>query len=167
MEFTDIVSQRYSVRTFTGKEVPREVIDRILQETATAPSSKNSKSSAFMVVEDPDTLSAISEMRESGSSLIKGAATAIVVLGDESKTDLWRENCSISATFIQLSAVDKGLGSCWVHVFGRSRSKFSSDPDPLVRAGHPEGNAEDYLRELLGVKDGFRIHCVIALGYEA
>lgn len=157
MEFSEVVSSRHSVRVFEDKPVDRAVIDMIIQEASTAPSSKNSRSTAFMIVQDCDTLAAISEMRDHGSSLIKGAAAAIVVLGDESKTDLWRENCSISATFVQLSAVDKGLGSCWVHVAGRPRSKASSD----------SGMAEDYLRGLLGVRDGMRIHCVIALGFEA
>ena len=109
-----------------------------------------------MVIEDKSTLEAISEMRESGSSFIAGAAAAIVVLGDEEKTDLWVDNASISTTYLMLSAVDKGLGSCWVHVNGRPRSKTDAS----------KGMAEDYVRELLGVKDNMRILCVLALGYE-
>lgn len=156
MEFNDIIAARHSVRRFEDKEVSRELIDIIINQAQTAPSSKNTKSSAFMIIEDADTLEALSQMRSFGSALIKGAKAAIVVLGDESKTDLWRENCAISATFIQLSAVNLGLGSCWVHVNGRVRSSDGSVP----------GLAEDYVRELLGVRDGMRIHCVVALGYE-
>ena len=110
-----------------------------------------------MVIEDRDTIAAISEMRDRGSAFVKDAPAVIVVLGDETKTDLWVDNCSISATFIQLAAVALDLGSCWVHVNGRPR--ISTDP--------AAGTAEDYLRNLLGVKDGLRIHCVIALGYPA
>ena len=157
MEFSEVISKRHSVRRFTGEAVPRFVIDGIIDEAQTAPSSKNTRSTAFMVIEDADTLVALSEARESGSALIKGAAAAIIVLGDESKTDLWRENCSISATFLQLSAVDKGLGSCWVHIFERKRSKNQDD----------KSLAEDYVRNLLGVREGMRIHCIVALGYEA
>ena len=110
-----------------------------------------------MVIEDKDTIAAISEMRDIGSSFVKDAPAAIVVMGDESKTDLWVDNCAISATFIQLAATATGLGSCWVHVNGRPRSKSDSSL----------GDAETYLRELLGVKDGMRILCVIAVGYPA
>ena len=85
------------------------------------------------------------------------AKAAIVVLGDSRKTDLWEVNCAISATFLQLSAVEHGLGSCWVHIAGRQRSKDGSIP----------GNAEDYVRKLLGIEENMRILCLIALGYEA
>ena len=157
MEFFEVVAKRHSVRKYEDRPVEKELIDRIISAAGTAPSSKNTKSTAFMVIEDRDTIAAISEMRDRGSAFVKDAPAVIVVLGDETKTDLWVDNCSISATFIQLAAVALDLGSCWVHVNGRPR--ISTDP--------AAGTAEDYLRNLLGVKDGLRIHCVIALGYPA
>ena len=157
MEFSKVIAARHSVRSFKDRPVDREVIDAILDQTATAPSSRNSKSSAFMVIEDKDTLAALSEARSSGSGLLKGAACAIVVLGDTSKTDLWIENAAISATYIQLCATNLGLGSCWVHVNGRLRDKH--DPS--------KGLAEDYVRDLLAIRDGFKPLCIVALGYEA
>lgn len=155
MDFFEVVAKRHSVRKFDSRPVEKELIDRIISAASTAPSSKNTKSSAFMVIDDRDTIAAISEMRDRGSSFVKDAPAVIVVLGDETKTDLWVDNCSISATFVQLAATALGLGSCWVHVNGRPR--VSADPS--------SGSAEAYLGNLLGVKDGLRIHCVIALGY--
>lgn len=157
MEFSEVIQKRHSVRKFTDQPVEREVIDTILGIAESAPSSKNSHSSAFMVIEDKDTLTAISEMRERGSAFVKDAPAAIVVLGDSSKTDIWVENCAISATFIQLAATAMDLGSCWVHVRERQRSNDDAS----------KGMAEDYLRELLGIKENLRVLCVIALGYEA
>lgn len=147
--------------------MPRDLIDRLIDEAETAPSSKNCKSTAFMVVEDHDTIVALSEMRESGSAFLKGAPAAIVVIGDKTKTDLWEVNCAISTTVLQLSAVDHGLGSCWVHVNGRVRSRYADDPDPAVSAGHPKGLAEDYVKDLLGIRPEFGVLCVVAVGYEA
>ena len=144
---------RHSVRRFAGREVPRELIETLIAEARTAPSSKNSKSTEFLIIEDPDTLLALSQMRESGSAFVRDAAAAIVVLGDTTKTDLWQINCSISTTILQLSAVEHGLGSCWVHVNGRVRSKTEG------------GSAEEYVRELLGVKAEYGILCLVALGY--
>ncbi|MCM1176305.1 MAG: nitroreductase family protein [Bacteroidales bacterium] len=155
MEFSEIIRTRHSVRKYSDIPVGREVLDAIVCAAGTAPSSRNSKSSAFMVIEDADTIAALSEMRESGSSFMKNAPAVIVVMGDESKTDLWVDNCAISATFLQLAAVDLGLGSCWVHVNGRQRSKDDAS----------KGDAETYVKELLGVKDNMRVHCVIAVGY--
>lgn len=155
MEFKDVLAARHSVRKFTDKEIERPILDEIIDDALLAPSSKNTKSSGFMIVEDRSTLEEMSKMRDYGAGLLKGAAAAIVVLGDTSKTDLWVENASISATYLLLSAVDKGLGACWVHVNGRPQ--FKAEPD--------KGLAEDFLRELLGIKDNMRPLCVIALGY--
>ena len=157
MEFQEVIRKRHSVRQFTDQAIERDIIDTILDLTSTAPSSRNSRSSCFMVVEDKDTLEAISQMRESGSAFVKDAAAAIVVMGDTSKTDLWLDNAAISATYLQLCATAMDLGSCWVHVNGRPRSKKDASM----------GLAEDYLRELLGIREGLGILCVIALGYEA
>lgn len=156
MDFLEVIEKRHSVRKFTDEPVDRSLLDAIIGIAQTAPSSKNCHSSAFMVVEDKDTLMALSEMRERGSAFLKGAPAAIVVMGDRSKTDIWVENASISATFIQLAATAMDLGSCWVHVRGRMRSKDDAS----------KGTAEDYLRSLLGIKEEYGVLCVIALGHE-
>ncbi len=157
MDFTEVISKRKSVRKFSDTPVERDMLDAIVAIARTAPSSRCSKSSEFLIIEDKDTIEALSQMRESGSGFMKGAKAVIVVLGDESKTDLWVDNCAISATFIQLAVTAAELGSCWVHINGRPRYK-----------AHPEGPyAEEYVRELLGVKDGLRIYCAIAIGYPA
>lgn len=157
MDFLEVIEKRHSVRKYSDKPVDKEILDTIVRVAQTAPSSRNSRSSAFMIIEDRDTLDALSQMRDYGSGLLSGAQAAIVVMGDEAKTDLWVDNCAISATFIQLAVTAMDLASCWVHCNGRPRVK-----------AEPEGaKAEDYVRELLGIKDGFRPYCVIAIGYPA
>jgi nitroreductase len=155
MDFLEVIEKRKSVRKYSEQPVERDLLDAIVRVAQTAPSSRNSKSSAFMIVEDRDMLDALSVMRDYGSGLLKGAPAAIVVLGDETKTDLWVDNCAISATFVQLAVTAMDLVSCWVHCNGRPRLKDV-----------PEGDrAEDYVRELLGLKEGLRPYCVIAIGY--
>ena len=155
MDFLEVIEKRHSVRRYSDRPVEREILDAIIRVAETAPSSRNSHSSAFMIVEDRDTLDALSQMRDSGAALLSGAPAAIVVLGDETKTDLWVDNCAISATFVQLAVTAMDLCSCWVHCNGRPRLK-----------AEPEGaKAEDYVRELLGIKEGLRPYCVVAIGY--
>lgn len=155
MDFLEVIEKRHSVRKYSDRPVDKELLDTIVRMAETAPSSRNSRSTAFMIVEDRDTLDALSQMRDYGSSLLSGAQAAIVVLGDESKTDLWVDNCAISATFIQLSVTAMDLVSCWVHCNGRPRVK--AEPDGA--------KAEDYVSALLGLKEGLRPYCVIAVGY--
>jgi len=156
MEFKEVLAARHSVRKFQERSIDREILDDIVEEALLAPSSRASHSSGFMIIEEPGVLEAMASMRDHSSAFLAGAAAAIVVLGDTTKTDLWLDNAAISATYIMLSATDKGLGSCWVHVNDRPRVK--TDPS--------QGTAEDYLRDLLGIKDHMRPLCVIALGYE-
>ena len=155
MDFIQVIEKRRTHRKYSDKPVDREILDAIVRVAQTAPSSRNSKSTAFMIIEDKDTLDALSQMRDYGSALLSGAPAAIVVLGDETKTDLWVDNCAISATFVQLAVTAMDLVSCWVHCNGRPRLK-----------AEPEGaKAEDYVRELLGIKEGLRPYCVVAIGY--
>jgi nitroreductase len=136
--------------------VPHELTDNLLRLTlATAPSSKNTRSTRFMVVDDPAMLGRMSLMRDFGSSFLATAPCAVLVLGDAGATDLWVDNAAIAATILQLAAVEAGLGSCWVHVNGRPQRH--EEPD-----GH---TAEEHLREFLAIPAQWRPLCVIALGY--
>ena len=155
MEFKDLLAGRRSVRKYSERDVPREVVERLLRETLTAPSSRNSRSTRLLVVEDPATVARMAAMRDYGSGFLTGAPRAIVVLGDTAASDLWKVNAAISATVLQLACVDEGLASCWVHVEGRPRRK--EDP-----AGE---QAADYLRSFLPIPEGCEPLCVIAFGY--
>ena len=155
MEFKELIAKRRSVRKFTDREVPREVVDRILAEALSAPSARNTRTTRFLVVDDPALVARMAEMRDYGSAFLKGAPLAVLVLGDTSASDLWRENAAISATVLQLACVDEGLASCWVHVNGRPRRKDAPDGE----------RAADYLRTFLPVPDGCEPLCAIALGY--
>lgn len=155
MEFREIIAKRRSIRKFTDRAVPRGVVDRILAEALTAPSARNTRTTRILVVDDPALVARMAAMRDYGSAFLKGAPLAFVVLGDTTKSDLWRENAAITATVLQLACVDEGLGSCWVHVNGRPRRKDA-----------PEGErAADYLGTLLPLPEDCEPLCVIAAGY--
>ena len=155
MDFLEVIEKRKSIRKYSDKPIDREILDAIVKVAQTAPSSRNSKSSAFMIIEDRDTIDALSLMRDYGASPLKSAQAAIVVMGDTSKTDLWVDNCAISATFIQLAVTATDLASCWIHINNRPRLKEQ-----------PQGErADEYVAQLLGIKDGFHPYCAIAIGY--
>ena len=73
-------------------------------------------------MEDANDLQAISESRQMGSAFVSGAKMAIVVLAEEEKSDVWVEDASIAASYIQLMAESLGLGSCWVQVRNRKNN---------------------------------------------
>lgn len=155
MDFFELVNSRRSLRRFSDRKVEQEVIEKILAAALTAPSSRNSHSTRFLVIEDKDLIRHMSYMRDYGSSFMADAPVVVLVMGDKRATDLWLDNCAISATFVQLAAEAAGLGSCWVHVAGREHAK-----------GHPEmGDAESYLRTFLPIPEECGVECAIAMGY--
>lgn len=139
-----MIAKRRSVRKFTDREVPREVVDRILAEALSAPSARNTRTTRFLVVDDPALVARMAEMRDYGSAFLKGAPLAVLVLGDTSASDLWRENAAISATVLQLACVDEGLASCWC----------TSTDGPAARTLPTERGPPDYLRTFLPVPTG-------------
>lgn len=94
-------------------------------------------------------------MRDYGSAFLEHAPAVVLVEGDRTATDLWRENAAITATALLFAATDAGLASCWVHVNGR----------PCLKDQPDGAQAEDYLREFLPVPAGHGILCAVALGY--
>ncbi len=155
MEFKQLIEKRRSIRKYTDRNVPDEVIERLLRTALTAPSARNTRTTRFLVVTDRDLLTRMADMRDYGSAFLKGAPLAIVVLGETTGSDLWRENGAITATILQLACVDEGLGSCWIHVHGRPRRKDA-----------PTGEtASDYLRSLLPIPDTCEPLCILSVGY--
>ena len=157
MEFLEMVERRRSTRSFTEERVSCEATEKIIRAALLAPSSKNTQSSSFMIVEDKRVIGRMSEMRDYGSAFMAEAPLVILVLGDERLSDLWRINASISASYLQLAAESMGLGSCWVHVDGRPHRK--DEPDGMT--------AEEYLKEFIPVPEGMRIMCAVAVGHPA
>ena len=155
MELKNILNSRRSVRKFSPVQVEREKLERIAQMALQAPSSRNTRSTRLVIVEQKEILEKLSTMRDYGAAFMKDAAAAILVVGDKEASDLWLDNCVITATILQLAVVDEGLASCWVHVNDR----------PCLKA-EPEGaKADDYVRELLDLPARYGILCAVALGY--
>ena len=67
----------------------------------------------FVLVEDKEVLKALSVSKEHGAGLLEGAAMAIAVVADTTKTDVWIEDCSIATIIIQLAAEELGLAVCF------------------------------------------------------
>lgn len=155
MEFKTILEKRRSTRKFLPHKVEHDKLQRIVDMALQAPSSRNCRSTRLLVVEQPEMLEKIAAMRDYGSAFVSGAAAVILVMGDRRVTDLWIDNCAITATVMQLAIVDEGMASCWVHVNGRP-----------CRVKEPDGElADEYLRKLLPIPDDYGILCAIALGY--
>ena len=153
MDFKDLVQQRRSHRKFTGEEVSADDVKTILRAGLMAPTSKGQRAWQFVVVDDKTDLEKLSDAKDMGGQLIKGAALAIVVLGDPLQNDCWVEDGSIAAISMQYQAEDLGLGSCWVQMRGRGLADGTS--------------ADTVIRGILDIPENLSVLCVLAVGHKA
>ena len=150
MDLLNIMLHRRSVRNYTEESVKEEDLKQILQAGLLSPTGRNKKPWEFIVVQKKDVLEKMASSRVAGAGMLAGAAAAIVVLGDEEKTDVWTEDCSIAMSNMHLMAASLGVGSCWIQ--GR------------LRAASEEVTTEDYLRDLLGFPKNLRLEAILSLG---
>jgi len=150
--FESLITARRSTRKFTEQSISPEIVQKILQAALLAPTAKNGKSWEFVAVEDKEMLKQLSVCKDNGAGFLEGCTLAIVVLGNKTITDIWVEDASIAATYIQLQAEDSGIGSCWCHIRNRQLGEMSS---------------EQYVRDMLNIPDNYGVLCIIGLGHKA
>lgn len=135
MELLEIMQNRRSIRQYTGAPIPEDAMTKIVQAGLLSPSSCNRRPWELIVVKNKETLEKMAAARTGAANMLTGAAAAIVVLGDETVTDVWTEDCSIVMASMHLMASSLGIGSCWIQ--GRNREAADGS------------SSEEYLRELL------------------
>ena len=150
MDLLDVMLKRRSVRKYRKDEIPNEKLNKILQAGLLAPTSRNRKPCSFLVVDNKEALEKLSESKESSSKFLKNANKAIVVVANSLISDTWIEDSSIALAFMHLMAAEQDIGSCWVQIHLRTAKNGES--------------SEDYVREVLGIDDYFRIVGILALG---
>lgn len=151
-EFSELVKMRRSMRQFTDELLSGEDVKLLLRAALMAPSSKGLHSYEFVVVEDKQTLAALSQSKAVGSDFLAGAPLAIVVLADPAVSEVWIEDASVAATHILLQAEDLGLGACWIQVRERQDAE-----------GRP---TEEIVKSLLGIPEEMRVVCMVAVGHK-
>jgi nitroreductase len=149
----DLLKKRRSIRKYQKTPVEREKIESLIKAALLSPSSRNLQPWQFIVVDDKTRLNRLAQSKEHGSSFLEQAALGIVVLGDPEKCDVWVEDCSIASLIIHLTAVELGLGSCWIQI----RERFH----------HSGLSAGDYVRTILDIPERYKVEAIIALGYPA
>lgn len=151
-DLNNLVQNRRSIRKYTSEQISADNVKMILEAALWAPSSKNSHPWHFIIVDNPETLIKMSSCRAIGTIPLKSAVLAVVVCADSSLSDVWVEDCSIAASYMQLQAAALGLGSCWVQV----RERFSAEGIP----------AEEIIQEILGIPEHVNVECIVTFGHK-
>ena len=150
MEFLDTLLHRRSIRSFTGDDIPRGDVEKLLVAGMAGPAGKGKKPWRFVAVKKPETIRALAGARDPKQKLFDTASLVIVVFGDPSVSDTWVEDCSIAMANMHLAADAMGYGSCWVQV----RMRTACDGAPSV----------DYVRRVLGAPEGLVPEAMLVAG---
>ncbi|MGL6198113.1 MAG: nitroreductase family protein [Lachnospiraceae bacterium] len=142
---------RRSVRKFKDQEISREHLQKILQAGLSAPSSRGLQPVDLIVTEDKSLIKKLIDCKSTATKALETAPAAIVLTGDEEKSDTWIEDASIAATYIFLEAESLGLGANWIQFH--------------LRQGKTKGSEEE-VRQLMEIPDQYRVLAVIAFGYK-
>lgn len=154
MEFDmlNLIKTRRTIRKFKEEKISEELIEKIVKAGLLSPTSKNNKAVELIVVDDRDTILKLKECRNMGTIGLHTATCAIVVIADSEKSDVWVEDASIAASYIQLTAENLGLGSVWIQMRNRV-----SDSD----------SSENEVRKVLNIPEKYGVLCIIAMGHRA
>lgn len=141
----DTIMARRSIRSFTDKPVPHELVEFLLKAAMAAPSACNLQPWAFIAVDEPERLSRLKDTTGQGNY---NAPLAITVCGISShipwEGDGWIQDCGAAIQNIQLECVELGLASVCIGGFD-----------------------EDELRLLLDIPDDVQPLCIVEIGYPA
>lgn len=120
MDFAQVISRRFSVRSYTNQKVDRSLILEILEAARLAPSAVNFQPWHFIVITEQENLTDFQEVYQ--RAWFKEAPACIVVCSDHSKSwkrksdgkDFADVDVAIAIDHLVLKATDLGLGTCWV-----------------------------------------------------
>ena len=120
MNFLEIAKKRYSVRSYTGKKVEQEKLDKILLAAHVAPTAANKQPVKLIVVQSDEGLNKIGKAAD-----LYGAPLAIIVCCEHKKA--WTRpfdkkqtvdiDASILTDHMMIEATELGLGSVWICYF--------------------------------------------------
>lgn len=146
----ELLMKRRTIRKYKQDKVPDEIKNNLIKAALLSPSSRKINPWEFVLVDDELYLEKLSNSKR-GATFLKNAPLGIVVLADETKSDVWVEDTSIATIIIQLTAESMGLGSCWIQIRNRMYNEKQT--------------SEDYIRGILDIPENYRVEAIISVGF--
>ncbi|MCU0861591.1 MAG: nitroreductase family protein [Methanomassiliicoccales archaeon] len=146
MEVSSAIQKRRSIRKYKAKEVPHDLLLEILEAARLAPSGANRQPWQLIVVTDLERRRGLVPICKD-QRFIADAGAFIAVIDDPAQK--WaRVDAAIAMEHIALTAVDKGLGTCFIGAFdGEKLAAYLGVPKPYVvtvgmALGYPDETPE-------------------------
>lgn len=158
MDFLELATSRYSVRSFSSRTVEPEKIEKILQAAKVAPTAVNFQPQKIYVIKSPEAMAKLAAIRP-----LFGAPLAVIVCYDESLSwknsrdaghDSGEVDASIVCTHMMLQAWELGIGSCWIGAFSPAAVSeafgipANEHPVAILPLGYPADDCQPSERHL-------------------
>lgn len=156
MDVLKCIKQRRSIRNYKMQDVDEKLIQKLLDAARYAPFGGPTNIECqlweFIIIRDPATKLALTHGNEE-RQFVGRAPVVIACCADTTRDPAYRDydiTVALATENIMLSAVQMGLGSCYVTCYGN-------------HVAHKEERR--LLRKILKLPDHIRLVCLITLGY--
>ncbi len=149
MDVKTAIRTRRSIREYEPREVEEEKLMKVLESGRLSPSASNRQERRFIIIKDASTRKALSEAARNQKFL---AQAPVVIAACSVQKDYvmacgqlaYPIDTAIAVDHMTLTAVEEGLGTCWIGAFDEKKVK-----------------------EILNVPDEIRVVTLLSLGYPA
>ena len=151
--FLELAEERYSVRSYSQKEIEKEKLDKILKAGQVAPTAANFQPQRIFVIESEESLEKVRGV----TPFCFDAPVVLMVCSDSNIS--WKAvdghdsgpiDAAIAVTQMMLEAYDEGIGSCWVRGYDKNVLSQVFDlpsnlePVALLPIGYPSEDSVPY-----------------------
>jgi nitroreductase len=150
MDIFEAIHSRRTIRTFTGKKIPKADLEKIVDAGRVAPSAVNRQMWDFVVITEKEILNDILHHFHAGRKYKTyedgkcDCASAIIAVVMDESNEYWKEDGSAATENMLLAARGLGWASCWIE--GQVRPH------------------EEHFKELLAIPKEKHIFLMIAIG---
>jgi nitroreductase len=151
MDVLEAVRSKRAVRMFSDKPVSKEDILAVVDAGRRSQSSKNTQPWQFIVIQNRDTLKALSQTGDFAGHLA-GANFAVALIGTKEGT--WNSfDLGQASAYMQLAAWELGIGSCIAAIYHPDKAKAILGVPPemscfvAISFGYP---ADDFVPAKMG-----------------
>jgi len=121
MDVREAIQGRRSIRRYRSREIPKDVLEELLEAARIAPSSMNRQRWNIVVVTDVETKRKLVPV--CGNQKFVGACSAFLVGVAEPGAYYSTVDMTIALDHLSLRAVELDLGTCWIGDFEPEKVK--------------------------------------------
>lgn len=161
MDFSELITQRFSVRAYEHRDIEPDKLKRVLQAFALAPTAANRQPIGLIVIQ---TKGHESELKRIYSAEWFASQAPMVLIGCIVPAQAWQRrdgrnyadvDIAIAMDHLILAATAEGLGTCWVGAFDPAAARevlsLPEGVEPVVMTplGYPADSPRPKLRKKL------------------